>query len=76
MNPGELLRLSNSSLDEAKKQLIENLIGYNTFFNSTPDACPVHPRFGKLNIQSGKSSIQNTLSITSDSLGFGNKKAL
>ena len=49
MNPGELLPLRNSSLEEAKKQLIESLIGYNKFFNSTPDACPVHPRFGKLN---------------------------
>ncbi|MFC5624516.1 DUF1569 domain-containing protein [Algoriphagus winogradskyi] len=49
MKAGELLPLRNSSLDEAKKQLIESLTGYTTFFNSSPDASSVHPRFGKLN---------------------------
>lgn len=48
MNSGELLKLRNNNLEEAKEQLIESITEYNTFFQSDPDATTVHPRFGKL----------------------------
>lgn len=49
MDEGELIPLRNSTLEEAKKQLVSSITDYNTFFKLSPTATTVHPRFGRLN---------------------------
>lgn len=51
MKTGDLMPLRSENLDEAKQQLVDSIIAYNTFFESSPDIKTVHPRFGKLNYQ-------------------------
>ena len=43
------LPLNNSSLDEAKNKLEEEIEGYYRFFEEDPDAKPVNATFGELN---------------------------
>ena len=49
LKAGALIPLRSVNLDEAKQQLLDSIIAYNTFFESSPDITTVHPRFGKLN---------------------------
>ena len=49
LKAGALMPLRSVNLDEAKQQLLDSIIAYNTFFESSPDITTVHPRFGKLN---------------------------
>tara|TARA_R110002020_G_scaffold436289_4_gene646497 strand:+ start:689 stop:1135 length:447 start_codon:yes stop_codon:yes gene_type:complete len=49
LNAGDLMPLRSQNLDDAKQQLLDSIIAYNTFFESSPDFTTVHPRFGKLN---------------------------
>jgi len=47
----ELLALRFPDLETSKLQLLKSLEEYDSFFESNPEAKPIHPRFGKLTHQ-------------------------
>lgn len=47
----QLLDIRFSDLNNAKLELLKSIDDYGAYFNSTPEAKTVHPRFGKLTHQ-------------------------